>query len=226
MKILSTLTILFTLLSLMSVESAADDKDVALMLKTRGQVQFGRSGRRLVQARRGSRIHSGVIVTTGDNSLAALIFTDDKSQLKIRSNSSVTINGKRQKKGILKRLSLRFGELWAKVTKQESDLRVETPSGVATVKGTEFNALFVDNNFFIYCRSGLMEIFNQFGTMMLGANEMARLSQGAAPERLEGDPDEIFDLAGDSERTRLEIDLEGPDGEQKKLIIDFDSQQQ
>lgn len=200
---------------------ADNDKDVALMLKTKGQVQLGKQGRNFTPARRGSRIHSGEVVRTGDNSLAALIFTDDKSQLKVRSNSKVTINGKREKKGVLKRLSLGFGELWAKVTKQNTSLRVETSSGVATVKGTEFNALYENENFIVYCREGLIEFFNQFGTLLLGANEMGRLTLGSGPERLDGDPSEIFDLSGEEERMKLEIEFEDSDGNKKKLIIDF-----
>ena len=33
---------------------------------------------------------------------------------------------------------LEFGELWARVTEQRGTFQVQTPSGVAAVKGTEF----------------------------------------------------------------------------------------
>ncbi len=203
---------------------AADDKDVALMLKAKGTVELGR-GRSFIAARRGLRINSGEVVRTRENSLAALIFTDDRSQLKIRENSNVTINGKREKQGILKRLSLGFGELWAKVTRQNSAMRIETPSGVATVKGTELNALYDNLNFIVFVRQGVVDLFNQFGTLRLGANEMGRLAPNVPPERMEGDPNAIFQLTGDEgERMQLEMELEGPNGEKKKLIIDFGEQ--
>jgi len=202
---------------------AQNDKDVALMLKTKGKVELNQQGRNVWSvANRGERIHSGQVVRTGDEAFAALIFTDDKTQLKVRANSSVTINGKREKEGIAKRISLGFGELWAKVTKQNTAMRVETPSGVATVKGTEFNALYLNAIFYIYCQQGLIEIFNQFGTMLLSPNEIGKLQQGLAPERVEGNPNEIFELDGDDgQGSTLEIEFENQEGNKKKLIIEY-----
>ncbi|NIR50467.1 FecR domain-containing protein [candidate division KSB1 bacterium] len=223
MKTLKLFMLIFATAAVLSTGLYADDdKDVALMLKTVGQVELNKQGKKSwISARRGARIHSGEQVRTGDKSLAALIFTDDKSQLKIRSNSNVTINGKREKKSIIKKLTLGFGELWAKITNQETSMRVETPSGVATVKGTEFNALFDNENFIVFVRQGLVEIFNQFGSMLLRANEMGRIRRGSPPERLQGNPDEIFDLSGEDESLKLEIEYEDPEGNKKKLIIDF-----
>ncbi len=202
---------------------AQDEKDVALMLKATGKVELKKQGSAAwAAARKGVRIHSGQVVRTGDDAFAAMVFTDDKSQLKIRANSSVTINGKREKDGIAKRISLGFGELWAKVTKQNTALRVETPSGVATVKGTEFNALYLNAIFFVYCQQGLVEIFNQFGSLLLGANEIGKMEQGEAPQHYEGNPNDLFNLGGDDEGgNKLEIEFEDEQGNKKKLIIDY-----
>ncbi len=206
-----------------SAARAQNDKDVALMLKTKGMVEVNQQGRNVWSAaNRGERIHSGQVVRTGDESFAALVFTDDKTQLKIRANSSVTINGKREKEGIAKRISLGFGELWAKVTRQNTAMRVETPSGVATVKGTEFNALYLNAIFYVYCQQGLLEVFNQFGTLLLSGNEIARLVQGQPPERFVGNPDELFELGDDDgQGSTLEIEFENQDGNKKKLIIEY-----
>jgi len=100
---------------------SADNKDIALVLKTKGTVGVKNPTQRgYVRAKRGNRLDDGETIKTGRNSFAALIFTDDKSQIKIRSNSSVTIRGKREKKGIVKRLTLSFGQIWAKVTRQKT----------------------------------------------------------------------------------------------------------
>jgi ferric-dicitrate binding protein FerR (iron transport regulator) len=224
MKIIKKLLCVAAIAStFVSTAQAQNDKDVALMLKTKGKVEVNQQGRNIwSQANRGERIHSGQVVRTGDEALAALVFTDDKTQLKIRSNSSVTINGKREKEGVVKRISLGFGELWAKVTRQNTAMRVETPSGVATVKGTEFNALYLNAIFYVYCQEGLIEIFNQFGTMLLGPNEMARLLQGQPPQRIEGNPNDLFELSGDdSQGSVIEIEFENSEGSQKKLIIEY-----
>ncbi len=217
----------FTALLLMTFAHAAtaspDDKDVALVLKTAGKVELNKQGRSTwFSAKRGHRMNSGEVVRTGPNSIAALVFTDDKSLLKVRSNSNVTIEGKREEKSIVKRIQLTFGEIWAKVTKQNTRMRIESPSGVATVKGTEFNCLVADDNFFVFCQEGLMELANQAGTMLLGANEMARMTRGSPPERLDGNPEDIFNLDDDEGGRNIEIEFEDADGNKKKMIIDFE----
>ncbi len=201
---------------------SADNKDIALVLKTKGTVGVKNPAKRgYVRAKRGIRLDDGEIIKTGKNSLAALIFTDDKSQIKIRSNSSVTIRGKREKKGIVKRLSLSFGQIWANVTRQKTEMRIETPSGVATVKGTIFNCLFQDNNFFVFCQQGLLQVANQFGTMPVGANQLVQLTQTSAPQRLQVDPDSIFDLSDEEDGSKLRIGFEDEQGNKRSLILDF-----
>jgi len=201
---------------------SADNKDIALVLKTKGTVGVKNPTQRgYVRAKRGNRLDDGEIIKTGKNSLAALVFTDDKSQIKIRSNSSVTIRGKREKKGIVKRLSLSFGQIWANVTRQKTDMRIETPSGVATVKGTIFNCLFQDNNFFVFCQQGLLQVANQFGTMRVGANQLVQLTLTSAPQRLQVDPDSIFDLSDEEDGSKLRIEFEDEQGNKKSLILDF-----
>ena len=107
------------------------------------------------------------------------------------------------------------------MTKQNVRMRVESPSGVATVKGTEFSCLVVNDQFFVFCAEGLIELANQFGTMMLGANEMALLTKNSPPRKIQGNPDEIFDLSDDDEKETFEIEFEDADGNKKTLIIDL-----
>lgn len=207
-----------------TVLRAADDKDVALVLKTLGKVELNKQGySSWAAAKRGNRLNSGEVVRTGDKSLAAIVFTDDKSLLKVRSNSRITVTGQREEdNSIVKRIQLSFGQIWAKVTKQRSSMRVESPSGVATVKGTEFNCLVADGNFIIYCREGLIELANQFGTLLLGADEMARLTQNSGPQRIQGNPDQIFEQDEDGGQKSLEIEYEDEAGNKKTLILEFE----
>lgn len=222
MNKLNVIIVLVFSVCFFSAVTGAEDKAVALVLKTIGKVQINKGGSSNWQnTGRGHRLDSGEIVRTGKNSLAALVFTDDKTLLKVRSNSNVTINGKRENNSIIKLIKISFGEIWAKVTRQNTRMRIESPSGVATVKGTEFNCLVVDGQFFVFCQEGLMELVNQFGTMMLGANEMAKLTQNAPPQRIQGNPDDIFDLSDGDEKESLEIEFEDADGNKKSLIIDF-----
>jgi len=221
MKLINTfLALLILSFGSQSDLCAKEDKDIAVVLKARGLVEL-KQDRGWTRARGGHRLDSGQVVKTGEKSLATLVFTDDKTQLKIRSNTQLTVKGQRKKHGILKRLSLGFGEIWAKVTKQKHEMRVETPSGVATVKGTEFNALFDSQSFIIFCQEGLMALSNLQGQMLLGTNEMGRMVQGSPPERLSGNPNDIFTL-GDEDGSELQIDFEDEEGNSKSLIINLD----
>jgi len=201
---------------------AKDSGSVALVLKTAGSVAISKEGRSTwSRVRRGERVHSGEALKTGQRSVAALVFTDDKSLMKVRANSNVTIKGKREKNSIAKRIQIAFGEIWAKVTKQNVSMRIESPSGVATVKGTELNCLFANDNFFVFCKRGLIELSSPTGIAMLRANEMGRIERGKAPEKIQGDPAKIFDLSNEDSGKSMEIEFEDADGNKKTLIIDF-----
>lgn len=214
--------LMITVAILPGLLKGADGRNIALMLKTRGKVEIKKlRARSWTAALRGQRINSGEIVRTGDKAFAALIFTDDRSLLKVRANSSVQIQGKREKNSIAKTIGLNLGELWAKVTKQNSSMRIDTPSGVATVKGTELSALFENDNFIVYCYEGIVELFNQFGRMLLRAKQMARMTRNSPPQQIEGNPEDIFRLSGGSEGQKLEIEFEDEQGNKKKLIIEF-----
>ena len=221
-KTVQLFLLVFALTALLAPASA-DEKDIALVLKTVGKVELDAEGRsQWLPAKRGARLNSGQIVRTGERSLAALVFTDDKTLLKVRANSNVKIKGERKNNTIVKRIQLAFGQIWAKVTRQNVSMRIESPSGVATVKGTIFNCLVADDNFYVFCEEGLMELVNQFGTMLLGANEMAKMTKSSGPERLTGDPGDIFDLSDDDVGKQLELEFEDDDGNKKTIILDFE----
>ena len=89
---------------------ASDTKDVAFLFKTNGKIQIQKANTRVwTNASRGSRLSSGDKIQTGDRSLAALLFTDDKSLMKVRARSNLTINGERKQKSISKRVFMAAG---------------------------------------------------------------------------------------------------------------------
>jgi hypothetical protein len=204
------------------------EKDIALVLKTAGQVQINGGNGAWQNAPKGTRLNAGMQVRTGNESLAAIVFTDDKSLLKVRSNSQVAINGKRETPGsaggrIAKTIAMQFGELWAKVTKGTAPFRVETPSGVAAVKGTIFYAIMMDDEkFMIVCLDGLVELINQFGSVMVKAGETGTSSPDQAPESHPTTPDEMPNWANDSEGNGdMEIEFQDRNGQKKKLKIRY-----
>ncbi|MDZ7291393.1 MAG: FecR family protein [candidate division KSB1 bacterium] len=206
------------------------EKDVALVLKTVGQVQITYSyNNAWLKATQGTRLHDGTQVRTGDQSLAAIVFTDDKSMLKVRSNSKVVINGKREtaasgSRRIAKTIAMEIGELWAKVTKGSAPFRIETPSGVAAVKGTIFYALIdASGRFHIICLDGLVELINQYGSAMVHAGETGTSSSGQAPQSRPTNSGELPNWANDNEGGgNIEIEFQDQNGQKKKLKIRYE----
>lgn len=210
-----------------AVPRSGMEKDIALVLKTTGQVQINADNGGWLNAPKGTRLSAGTQVRTGNESLAAIIFTDDRSLLKVRSNSQVMINGKRETAAasgrIVKNIAMQFGELWAKVTKGSAPFRVETPSGVAAVKGTIFYAIITaDGKFLIVCLDGLVELINQYGKALVKAGETGISSADEAPESHPTTPDEMPNWANDSEGNGdIEIEFQDGNGQKKKLKIRY-----
>jgi ferric-dicitrate binding protein FerR (iron transport regulator) len=200
-------------------------RDVALMIKTSGTVEVNKSTNGDWQtASKGTRLDAGNQVRTAEQSLAALVFVDDKSLLKVRDNSTVTINGKREKNRISKTIVMEAGQLWAKVTKGQTNFRIETPSGVAAVKGTEFYGILDEfGNFFIFCTDGIVELFNRLGRVLVEQGYTGVCNPNQAPESNPTDLSQLPDWGSEGgQGGELEIEFQDENGNKKKLKIQFE----
>lgn len=92
-----------------------------------------------IKGKVGMLLNPGDIITTAENSYASVVFQDDGSRVKLGENATLTLNVKRKKVALRKKLFLKAGRLWAKVAKRrETEFQVTTPTSVASVKGTRF----------------------------------------------------------------------------------------
>ena len=195
--------------------------DIALVLKVTGQAQVKKLSPELWQeARKGSRLNSGDVVRTRENTLVAVVFTDDRSMLKIRSNSEVTIRGERQKTTIAKRLFMGVGEVWAKV-KEGSAFELETPAGVAAVKGTEFyGQVLEDGSLIVVGIIGFVELRNALGAILIGAGKTGTMSKDKTPESK--DTQNFYEWAKELKiEEELEFEFEDQNGSKEHLKIKF-----
>jgi len=109
----------------------------ATILKSTGAVYVKPSGESEynVAAEMGMGLHVGDAIMTSDDGFVAVIFTSDKSLVKIRKNSEVTI----REEYSVKTVKVNEGRLLVSVTPGvRGSFRVETPTSVASVKGTKF----------------------------------------------------------------------------------------
>ena len=213
--------VLFILISTLSADK------IAVATKVKGLVEVMKVGKKeFLSLKAGSILNDGDKIRTGNSGFVAIIFIDDKSTLKIKENSEAVITGQRTTKNISKKINLDGGTIRASISKQNVDFVIQTPTSVASVKGTDFWLISDDSGDQVIGMEGLVSLVNTEtgqeisvssgmtgistpdGQLGLSETDMANI-----PE----DPDE------DSEQgpSQLKIYYEGPNGEQKVFIIDY-----
>ena len=218
------LTLALASLNSFALAQTQPAKDIAVVLKSAGAVQVTRTQKGAAEnAPRGTRLNSGNVVRTGAGAAAALIFTDDKSILKVRENSRVNIAGQREDNSIVKTIKLEVGALWAKVTRSETPFKIETPSGVAAVKGTQVYVILDGNgNMIIFCIEGAIELFNKLGKVLVTAGETGIIAEDQAPSKRPSAEGEVPTWGEEGEQGgKIEIELQDAQGQKKKLILEY-----
>ena len=112
---------------------------IAVAMKVIGNVHYIRGSGSKTPLKKGHIFETGDVLITEKNGFAALIFIDDKTALKVKENSELTISGKRSARAIAKEISLKGGSLRAQVSRQKKgEFIIRTSVSVASVKGTDF----------------------------------------------------------------------------------------
>jgi len=101
----------------------------SVFVKPSGETEFN------VNAEMGMGLHVGDAIMTAEDGFVAVIFTSDKSLVKIRKNSEVSI----REEYSVRTVKINEGRVLASVTPGvKGAFRIETPTSVASVKGTKF----------------------------------------------------------------------------------------
>ena len=174
----------------------------------------------------GTILSDGDKIRTGKSGFAAIIFIDDKSTLKIKENSEVVLTGQRTAASISKKINMDGGTIRATITKQNTDFIIQTPTSVASVKGTDFwmitDPIAGDQIIAIEGIIGLVNI--ETGQAVDVTEGMTGLSTPDGQTSVdETDPSSIPDDPSDQQEgpSVIRIYLEGPNGEQKVMVIEY-----
>ena len=216
---------LLVLLLLSPLESA--DK-IAVSMKVSGTVDIEQSGSSGLSALKpGTILSDGDRIMTGKNGFAALIYIDDKSMVKIMGNTEVIIKGRLSAGSIAKQVNIDHGTLRAQIHKQrKGDFVIQSSTSVASVKGTDFWMISdpVTGDILIGLE-GLVNLTNLISgeSSDVGAGTTGRSTPDGSVETSETNPDNIpvDPDEGGTPTNQIEIELEGPDGEIKTLLIDI-----
>lgn len=180
------------------------------------------------RAQLGERLRHRDAVFTSPNTRAALRFVDDGSILRINPNSRVRLTTGDERGTVVRTLELEFGEVWARVTRREgAQFRIQTPAGVAAVKGTEFVVRVDSAGVTVITLEGVVEFFNDGGRTDVTAGQRASAaSRSDAPEARDASPEELR-RAGETggedgastAGTWIEVQLQDADGRMRTLML-------
>ena len=216
---------LLVLLLFSPLESA--DK-IAVTMKVSGTVDIEQSGSSGLSALKpGTILSDGDRIMTGKNGFAALIYIDDKSMVKIMGNTEVIIKGRLSAGSIAKQVNIDHGTLRALVNKQrKGEFVVQSSTSVASVKGTDFWMITdPETGDVLIGLEGLVSLTNLVSgeTTDVGAGTTGTSSTDGSVETSETNPSDIPTDPDESGTpiNQIEIELEGPDGVVKTLMIDI-----
>ena len=202
---------------------------IAIATKSLGSVEIEKKEKPgFNKLKAGTILNDGDRIKTGPDGFALIIFIDDKSQLKIKEESEVTITGKKIATTISKNIRMDNGTVRAQVNKQrKGEFVIQSTTSVASVKGTDF--WFIANSEdgdMLIGIEGIVDLFNVVSGLSV---DVTAGNTGTSDDRgnLDVDPtnqNTVPDDPSDTEEdsgNQIEIEFEGPNGEIKKLLIDI-----
>jgi len=130
--------IILVCLILMLVGVLAAAEPIAYLIQGKGSVSISRD-KKAVKFKNGELLYNNDEIKTAGESFAAIKYMDGGAAIKIFPNSVVKLTAIKQGKQLNKSTSLQLGSLYSKVNnKIKGNYQVETPTTVASVKGTGF----------------------------------------------------------------------------------------
>ena len=200
---------------------------IAVTTKVKGLVEIMPIGKEnFANLKPGTILSDGDKIRTGSSGFTAIIFIDDKSTLKLKENSEAVITGQRSAQSIAKKINMDVGTIRATVNKQNSNFVIQTPTSVASVKGTDFWMITdpVDGDVVIGLDGVVTLTNNETGAEV----DVTEGTSGSSTPDGDVDVDETDESSipedptdQDEQQAEIKIYFEGPNGEQKVMIIEY-----
>ena len=211
---------------LLSLSFGSADK-IAIATKVKGVVEIAPVKiNKLKKLTPGTVLSDGDKIRTGSKGFVAIIFIDDKSTLKVKENSEIVVGGQKSAARISKKINMDVGTIRATINQQNTDFVIQTPTSVASVKGTDFWLLSdPETGDQVMGLEGVVGLTNtQTGQEVNVTSGMSGLSTPDGELSLEETVDSTIpdDPSSDSQNTsEIKIFMEGPNGQQKVIIIEY-----
>ncbi len=139
---------------------------VAYLSTSKGTVSLNRNNK-AVKFKTGEMLQSKDELRTGAESFAAYKFIDGGANIKVFANSVVEINASKSGKNLNKSVKVTKGSVLSNVTKGRGNYQVETPTTVASVRGTDFlTQVAIDGTTIIIVTDGVVELVSPTGEVI------------------------------------------------------------
>ena len=169
-------------------------------------------------------LNDGDHIQTGDDGFGALVYLDDKTRIKIKKNTNFDVLGTKNQGQIFKRIKINNGTIKASIQKGKiGGFVIETPTSVATVKGTEFWMVTSSEGDQVFGLEGTVELKNTISgeIIMIGVDETGTSLQTGEINVATTDPSKVPTEDEKQEINEFDIHFEGPDGDQKTMKIRY-----
>mgnify|MGYP006117037137 FL=1 len=200
---------------------------IAVATKVKGLVEIVPTGKKqFSKLKAGTILSDGDKIRTGTSGYIAIIFIDDKSILKLKGNTEAVITGQRTAASISKKINIDSGTLRATIKKQNTEFVIQTPTSVASVKGTDFWLLTdPDKGDQVIGLEGIVGLKNiETGQDIDVTQGMSGISTPDGELGIEETvASSIPDDPSESQEglSQFKIYLEGPNGTQKVMVIEY-----
>ena len=200
---------------------------IAVATKVKGLVEIMPTGKKdFLDLKSGTILSDGDKIRTGRTGFAAIIFIDDKSTLKIKGNTEAVISGQRTAASISKKINMYIGTVRATIQKQNTDFVIQTPTSVASVKRTDLWLITdpVAGDQVIGIDGVISLVNSETGHEVEVTEGMSGISTPDGNVGLDAtNPASIPDDPSDEQDgpSQIKIYLEGPNGKQKLLVIEY-----
>ena len=216
----------FILISiLIGIVVPVENKLIAVTTKAKGDVTFRSwDSKDYNDLKPAETLNDGDHIQTGNDGFGALVYLDDKSIIKVKENTDFDVIGTRGKEGISKRIKINAGVIKAKIPKGSAGgFIIETPTSVATVKGTEFWLVTSTDGDQVFGLEGSVELKNTISgkVVMVGINETGTSLSTGEVDVAETTPEDVPTESEEQEINEFEIEFEGPNGDQKTMKIRY-----
>ncbi len=198
---------------------------IAVTTKAKGDVTFrSLDSRDFNDLKPAVVLNDGDHIQTGNDGFGALVYLDDKSTIKVKENTDFDVLGTRGEEGISKKIKINTGTIKAKIYKgKASGFIIETPTSIATVKGTEFWLVASSEGDQVFGLEGFVELTNTISgdIVTVGTNETGISLPTGDISVSQTTPEAVPAETEEEEINEFEIELEGPDGNKKIMKIRY-----